>query len=279
MWHDHKLGIIPVYQAAGRAALDLDLADGDKSGLTLPTRGYRLAFVAEVPFPNLRFSNLRDGFFPSTDLLLTPWKEYDAPTLRSAVYQVFEFVERVAGRNVRNCETPTDGGPCSCQRHLDEVLLALTCGGVQHTRLKTTISRPEGIYVDLAAHWVECAGEDSEQILEHLCGHVKILLRPLAKKRSVADFKRRICNSHGRNFFALDDNRFGLCHKQTRRGDVVVALFGGGVPFVVRKREHKAGEENRWELIGECYVHDYMDGRIVDTMLDRAERSETYVLD
>lgn len=39
------------------------------------------------------------------------------------------------------------------------------------------------------------------------------------------------------------------------KGDVVVVLFGGRIPFILRERE-----EGGWILIGECYVHGVMNG-------------------
>lgn len=37
-------------------------------------------------------------------------------------------------------------------------------------------------------------------------------------------------------------------------GDVVVVLYGGKVPFVLRP------EGNWWKLLGECYIHGVMAG-------------------
>ncbi|KAK4446497.1 heterokaryon incompatibility protein-domain-containing protein [Podospora aff. communis PSN243] len=51
-------------------------------------------------------------------------------------------------------------------------------------------------------------------------------------------------------------------------GDWVVVVEGGRVPFVVRKVE---GEEERWRLVGECYVHGMMDGEVAQVEGVKAE--------
>lgn len=78
---------------------------------------------------------------------------------------------------------------------------------------------------------------------------------------------------HGKCFFITEDERMGLCPVETRPGDIIVALFGSQVPFVVRpvKNEGRFDEDNDWSFeghellkdglfrfIGECYVHERM---------------------
>ena len=48
-------------------------------------------------------------------------------------------------------------------------------------------------------------------------------------------------------------------------GDCVVIAEGARVPFVVRQVTGQADdkEEDRWMLVGECYVHGMMDGEVV----------------
>ncbi|KAM0242332.1 hypothetical protein ACHAPO_000746 [Fusarium lateritium] len=42
-------------------------------------------------------------------------------------------------------------------------------------------------------------------------------------------------------------------------GDVVVVLYGGKVPFLIRRREG-----GTWMLVGECYVHGMMSGEVLE---------------
>jgi hypothetical protein len=58
----------------------------------------------------------------------------------------------------------------------------------------------------------------------------------------------------------------------THTGDLVVVLFGGRVPFVLRQ------QGKRYTLIGECYIHDVMDGEAIDMWREGRLRDETFVL-
>lgn len=60
---------------------------------------------------------------------------------------------------------------------------------------------------------------------------------------------------HEREFFVTSHGRMGLCPRDTRAGDLIVVLYGGSVPYVLRK----AGE-NGWRFVGECYVDGIMFG-------------------
>lgn len=68
---------------------------------------------------------------------------------------------------------------------------------------------------------------------------------------------------HGKCFFRHSLGVFGLCPPMTRPGDIVVVLFGGSVPYVLRERE---GSESPklYELIGECYVQGLMQGAAIE---------------
>lgn len=55
----------------------------------------------------------------------------------------------------------------------------------------------------------------------------------------------------------------GLVPWKAQVGDQVVVLFGGYTPFVLRQRHGVAGlseNEEYWQLIGESYIHGFMDG-------------------
>jgi len=88
---------------------------------------------------------------------------------------------------------------------------------------------------------------------------------------------------HGTVFFRNSVGNFGLCPPRTRAGDVVVVLFGGSVPFVLRKWKSSAdgsGDEEgeSLELIGECYVQGWMHGAAIEEW-ERGERPvEGFVL-
>lgn len=58
-----------------------------------------------------------------------------------------------------------------------------------------------------------------------------------------------------------------------RRGDVVVVLYGGLVPYLLRKR---TGERNEWLFIRECYLQDYMDGKAMEVIRARNASREVF---
>ena len=54
----------------------------------------------------------------------------------------------------------------------------------------------------------------------------------------------------------------GMAPRGTREGDVIVILFGGRFPFVLRS-ENKMPE--KWTLIGTIYVHGIMEVSLART--------------
>ncbi|KAH6987652.1 heterokaryon incompatibility protein-domain-containing protein [Ilyonectria sp. MPI-CAGE-AT-0026] len=81
-----------------------------------------------------------------------------------------------------------------------------------------------------------------------------------------------LCGGVGKCFFITEDERMGMCPPDTRPGDIIVALFGSRVPFVVRPvRKETKFEGDEWtfegsemlkdqlyRFVGECYVHERM---------------------
>jgi hypothetical protein len=47
-----------------------------------------------------------------------------------------------------------------------------------------------------------------------------------------------------------------LCPGGTKVGDVVVIMYGGAVPYILRQREDGV----TFNLVGECFVEDFMNG-------------------
>jgi hypothetical protein len=61
-----------------------------------------------------------------------------------------------------------------------------------------------------------------------------------------------------RCYFSTSRKFIGLGPRGAKEGDLVCVLFGSNVPFVLRKHDGK------YILIGEAYVHGYMDGEAMD---------------
>lgn len=62
-----------------------------------------------------------------------------------------------------------------------------------------------------------------------------------------------------RRCFETRSGMLGLGPLATAAEDIVVVLFGGTVPFVLRPD----ADDQRYRLVGECYVHDIMNGEAV----------------
>jgi hypothetical protein len=67
----------------------------------------------------------------------------------------------------------------------------------------------------------------------------------------------------------------GLAPQEAKPGDQVCILYGCSVPVVLRKHSENDGVDSYWKLIGDAYVHDFMDGEGIRSlslnMLEAAE--------
>ncbi|OCL09415.1 hypothetical protein AOQ84DRAFT_257225, partial [Glonium stellatum] len=63
----------------------------------------------------------------------------------------------------------------------------------------------------------------------------------------------------GRKMFRSKSDLLGMGPKSTQEGDEVWVLLGAKVPFVLRP-VNGGKASRRYRLIGEAYVHGYMDG-------------------
>ncbi|KIX93326.1 uncharacterized protein Z520_10969 [Fonsecaea multimorphosa CBS 102226] len=78
----------------------------------------------------------------------------------------------------------------------------------------------------------------------------------------------------------------GLCPAGARVGDLVVILYGGSVPYVVREQKHDTGtegeetreRETRYEFVGECFLEEYMGGRGIDEQKRQGLPNEVFTL-
>ena len=64
--------------------------------------------------------------------------------------------------------------------------------------------------------------------------HNFLLGEPLKRKIPRRMLFPYLFRAQGKCFFMTEDERFGLCPPTTRPGDIIVALYGGLVPFVLR---------------------------------------------
>lgn len=73
---------------------------------------------------------------------------------------------------------------------------------------------------------------------------------------------------NGENRFCVTEKKFiGMVPRNAVPGDVVCIVHGSSVLFVLRP-SHVDGQENRYRLVGECYIHGMMDGEGLDLGLE-----------
>ena len=76
----------------------------------------------------------------------------------------------------------------------------------------------------------------------------------------VKDFLRRVQSViWNRRFFTTDRGGVGLAPRQAKEGDSICILFGCSVPVLLRR--HEVEEGPYYQLIGEAYLHEMMDGQ------------------
>jgi hypothetical protein len=95
----------------------------------------------------------------------------------------------------------------------------------------------------------------------------RLLLRALVTRGDISGLLGRIGDFTSNPNFAFvlnrrlirtTDGRMGLAPASTNVGDSVSLIKGASVPFIVRKRG------DRWEFVGECYIHGAMFGEAWD---------------
>lgn len=75
---------------------------------------------------------------------------------------------------------------------------------------------------------------------------------------------------HDPCFFISSDGLLGLCPSGARKDDLIVILYGGPVPYLLRELPRETADESMhhssgcYEFVGECFVKDRMEGRIIE---------------
>jgi hypothetical protein len=69
-----------------------------------------------------------------------------------------------------------------------------------------------------------------------------------------------------RRLMITEEGLTGVAPCRARPGDIVAVLYGCSIPLVLRK----AGQQDAWRVIGEAYVHNYMNGE-VSTLVKRGK--------
>lgn len=73
-----------------------------------------------------------------------------------------------------------------------------------------------------------------------------------------------------RLLFNTRDGRFGFTSKGVQTGDLLCVLNGSPTPHVVRRTSDREGEE-RYQFVGDAYVHELMHGEVDDMRIEERE--------
>ena len=70
---------------------------------------------------------------------------------------------------------------------------------------------------------------------------------------------------HEMDFFLTSENRLGVIPRSfgVKEGYEICVLFGGNTPYVVRSLRNRRTDQQRWKLVGPCYLYGYMDGEAI----------------
>jgi hypothetical protein len=74
--------------------------------------------------------------------------------------------------------------------------------------------------------------------------------------------------SRNRRFFISEKGYIGLAAPNTAPGDKIAVLFGGKVPYILRRNEPSSlgTSDTTWKFLGDCYVHGIMDGEVIESL-------------
>lgn len=92
------------------------------------------------------------------------------------------------------------------------------------------------------------------------------------------------CATRGRRFFKTRNGHFGLAPKKSKKGDLVVVLAGGNVPYILQPIPRKSGLRQRflpsavkiidlmstkqsYSFLGDAYIHGIMDGEVFEHLI------------
>jgi Heterokaryon incompatibility protein (HET) len=76
-----------------------------------------------------------------------------------------------------------------------------------------------------------------------------------------------------RHLFVTQEGYIGTAPLDTERGDEVWILYGCNIPVLLRKLD-----SGRWRFVGECYIHGYMYGEVVEELRMGRRQESTVVL-
>ena len=98
----------------------------------------------------------------------------------------------------------------------------------------------------------------------------KINLNDLSKQTSFVSRFKDTTEWMQRRLMTTKDGKIGMVPGRTQKEDQIWVLFGCSIPLVLRKCK----AEGSYEVVGECYLHGYMNGEIIKELQDGKVKSQ-----
>ena len=261
--HTHCIG----YQSNGYKA----------SGNSVPILGSKI--------PSTQFLSLGGKRFDRVDIVLGPMCWAKGGLLMKIDNRRVEVITWI-WRNII-----TRGMPKAGPKVLSGFIETLTCafarsgfvpGKPLYSRERFLIYQsPEGLqpgltslHADLCAYWLTV--DPKMRDLSTECRNYLLQFQGQGFASSLMNLMVRVCNQ--RCFFTTLEKCFGVGPSRIESNDLVVVLYGGTVPYVLRPRYQPQASEPTFKFIGECYVQSRMFGSVVDEQLVRREPNEMFEL-
>jgi hypothetical protein len=99
------------------------------------------------------------------------------------------------------------------------------------------------------------------------------LILNLSKSKEVVESDSCVmASTWNRRFFISEKGYIGLAPSNAAPGDKIAILFGGKVPYILRRNEPASSgtSDTTWTFLGDSYVHGIMDGEVIES-LERGE--------
>lgn len=254
------------YANAGELFLPGDDTFG-ADGKSLTLTGLKVTTVTDVTEPftagNISFSSLPDKDRDAMLVILSYLNDPDRQVRASWSATLEKFTIPGFSSTEKQAEVLAAGGGFR---------MAATTGmpGKYGMRKSTEILDGEKMGVDnlgeFLLYWRERCTWDVEA-LRH--DDFKDFWAAVEKEGSTYATERALCSMNaflGRRVLRCEDGKLGLGPAAMRPGDVVVVLFGGIVPYVLRPLDGTGdgGDGQKWVFVGECIVPTIMQGQAVE---------------
>ncbi|KAF2809785.1 uncharacterized protein BDZ99DRAFT_36344 [Mytilinidion resinicola] len=171
-------------------------------------------------------------------------------------------------------------GVCSCDRESLDVVIVKTLTTNMSSKKQTADGDPQ-FAAKSNMLWGLIRGWDPALSLDDIAEDLWTERNPDFPTDSFVDLiDRMIRMCPRRRLFITEDGHLRLGPGALDVGDDVAVLLGGGTPFVICKvpEDNEQENHNRYQLVGESYVHGIMKGEIIGLWKSGQLESEDIVL-